>query len=1040
LGRAGFEKALALEEKSFWTGGYLLEGLIDREGSSRDTISINAELVPPANGKRINVDVSGPRRNLPEIAEQLARRILSELQTDKSNPKWDQDAEAERFEQESAWAMRWQMWPETYAAAESAWELGRHTEAVATARLKGLLGQTAPDSAFNYDAPRTTHIANTQRQYDPVRDVAWTSNPPQPTDVAHAIEAASVYAGISSLPDCTWKTNTSWVSLGTNVLSSASAVIAHQYLYNWRSNRYHQDLPLLREAVRGLASALPKQEIAALSLRMGGYWQETPAATAQVCRQNIESGEADPRLLFSRTPYEPFWVGWTRADREYGVRQWDAFISGLQRSTNRMVRAQAALLRLYKARLDPDIARAQEEFLDAVLDDTRARFSPEVSVLVLDAFDLVWSNRCTNPLTLRRERLHSAWRAYDPARGKNNPRKEINARLQIAPPRATTPTRAPTPPSASGTPVFRITRHLAPMFTDRRGELLPARADRWVVHDGQVITVGFHPMARAMWPPPADGPHVIEIDMSTGRSRMLPQVLKHEPDLAIKFQVIGNEVFWIAGENQLGILQRRSAGSRLCKVDMPLLQSELIALGSRLFIVSGDYLAEFSTADQSVKLLASKRRKPAATQLDSWSGWTALPRLWVHSTGALLAHVGGTNVWAYNPSSGDWMEWRYSQDRAGAPSTLSYDSGFARCLDERVWIDGTREVLLSTDRSRLPRWPIPLDFPLTPGVSMGRSAHRYSDGTNLWLLMQPMTTVSRSNTTSVVRLTDRDLTLLWFDPKWEIPRTIPLQFAIQEGQAKPLLGFACTNTAAGLVFYPSDRWGTGAQFALWLLPWADLNKWLAEHQPDSRNLPRREPERRRRFDADADGILSPDELKTMDADKAWNDQEDELSTRRMLFTFDANRDDALDLSELTQLCNVEYPDSLRLGRPAGTTTSPARFAFSARARQAEPLLEKFDTNHSKTIAGLELRELHRHLSEQTSTGAPVAAFRPHVDPHATPTTNVPSRKFDLNGNGKLEPAERHALLPVRLRAFDVNTNGTMDPDETREYLKQLRTK
>lgn len=1091
LGRAGFERTLALNDKPFWTGGYLLEGLIDAGGASPDNLSISAQLLPPANGKPVTVNASGARRNLAEVVDQLAHKILLALRIDSKIITWDRAAEAERFEQECSWGLRWRMWPETYAAAESAWQLGRHTESAATARLLALLNQTAPDQDFDFDFERKIRSSNRARRYDPVRDAAWTTNQPPASDVAHALEAASSYVGLSALPECSWNTNAAWLDLGTNILVTASAVIAHQYLYGWRFTHFDSDLPALRAAVRNLASALPAQRVDDLAWRMSTYWYDSPAATAGFYRNKIESGSCDPIRLFTRSIFEPLWVAWSPADRETGAREWQNLLSGLQRSTNSQVRAQAALLKLHCARLDPDIALAQEEFLDAVLDESRARFTTHVNFSVLDAFDVVWTNRCARPLTLRRERLQAAWKSYDFARAKHylqtaavhdvkraewpyaqrfftqdqaremlpvvddyiartrsgssmqgfrlrlaglaskptdplqallsdpvyNPERfraafsgreftseearqlaspvracasrhgwpqelrDLDARLQAILVQANS---APTnQPSAFAGPTLKLTRQIVPLFRNFRGESLPARIQSWLDYEGKLIAIGVHPLSGSTWPPPANGPHVIETDFATGSSRMLPQVLQVEDYLPLKFQVIRGQVFWIAGPNQLGILERRSQDQRLCSIDLPLLQAQLVALDHRLFIVSADYLAEFSISDSSVKLLASKRRKPAASQLDSWTGWNAIPQLWLNRNGDLLANLGGTNIWSLIPSQGDWREWNASNDRSDLPWKLSSTSGSPRCLAEQVWLNGTRRTLLSVDRSALPSWPVPFDFLSLPQRGRGESPWHF-DGTNLWLLSPPPLATDQKPV-AADGLTFKNMRLFWFHPNWEMPRVIPLQLGLEAGRNQSPMRFSITNLDAGLLVYPVNIFpGRWSEFTAWVIPWRELESWISERRLDTRNLPRTQPERRQRFDKDGDGVLNLVELQALNADTSWIDQEEQGLTRRMLFTFDSNSDNQLDLAELTRLAGMEYPGIFRAEDPAPRARPP----LDPRAWDPQSLLAQFDANQDNTIADQELRRLFLHLAQPESPAGP-RRFSGQIRPPVTRPTSTP---------------------------------------------------
>ena len=57
------EKELKLDDSAFWNGSYLLEGVVDQNGYSKETITINARLTPPKGGVPMEFEVSGSRTN-----------------------------------------------------------------------------------------------------------------------------------------------------------------------------------------------------------------------------------------------------------------------------------------------------------------------------------------------------------------------------------------------------------------------------------------------------------------------------------------------------------------------------------------------------------------------------------------------------------------------------------------------------------------------------------------------------------------------------------------------------------------------------------------------------------------------------------------------------------------------------------------------------------------------------------------------------------------------------------------------------------------
>lgn len=1126
LGRAQWEKTLALDESAFWNGGYLLEGVIDSKGTADNTITINATLHPPKGGKPINIEVSGPRLEPARVTELLAQRILEALHTRSAAELWDRDGEAERFEQESMWAMRWHMWPEAYASAESSWALGRHTETVVTYKVKSLLQQIQPDDEWVFDPVKFIRYSNRGHMTDPIRNVMWTTNVPAGGDIPLTMEAVSTYGGVMRSPEFHWQTNAAWLDLGSNVLATASLVIRHQYLYGWPSNSFDPDLPVLRQETRDFATLLPKSRAQPLLLRRGACWQETPLAATRMYCEALNSGApgAAGMLFFSRDAYDPIWVGWTPLDREQGEHQWNDFITELQSSTNQAERANGALFKLYSARFDPDIALASEEFLDAAMDEHRSRFSTNIDFTMLDSFDQILSDKCVNPFTLRRGRLWESWKSCEFARLKNylqtarvhnvdragwpyanhtftpEQAKELlpvvdeyihriggdwmqtvrdhvaseaaasqdefdaffaepvfdaarfhrvfvehtftlaEAKRLVYPVRAYAnrmgwtddlvavdthlhamlaeeENRKTNDITMPATAVLTVTNQLHPMYLDSRGEEHPAHTGPWLEHEGKIIMVSEQPGTGTAWPPVSGEVNVIIMDLETGESKTFAQPLSVEKYQRLSIQLIGDQFFWVDGDSKIGILDMKSGAADEYPVDLPLRLASLTALDGRLFITSADYIAEFNLRDHSLKLLASKRRKPAVNRLDDWDGWSVVPKLWLDEKGGVCANVGATNLWSYDSTNGAWNEMPPLSGHAGIPWTFSYRGDFSSCLDERVWVDGARETILSPDRARSPRWPMPFDYPLTLGMSMGNGAQHLFDGTNLCLLLSPKVVKSAGNQTFLETLKDRDLTLLWFDPRWEMPVPIPLHFENQKAMASRdgtrrtgLPGeLPCTPTSRGLLFASSEPFFS--QSPMWFISWKDLREWAATHQPENQNLARNDI---------APGYKSG-------RDEAWE-------SRRFLLTFDTDHDGRLDTNEIAVAATFDKnflpQERYQTFFPAGLPSSRSKL---------DQWMEACDANRDSVISGDEVLALYRYITMPQSQfhGSPNGFI-----PQSTTRSNdsnirhqMALDKYDRNHNGKIDPEERHEMLPPKMQPFDRDSNGVVSPEEFQAFIQ-----
>ena len=79
MGELAFEKELQQDESPFWTGRYLLDGVLDQDGFQNDRTKLNARLSSVKGGPLIQMEVTGSRTNLPAMVETLVGQILVAL-------------------------------------------------------------------------------------------------------------------------------------------------------------------------------------------------------------------------------------------------------------------------------------------------------------------------------------------------------------------------------------------------------------------------------------------------------------------------------------------------------------------------------------------------------------------------------------------------------------------------------------------------------------------------------------------------------------------------------------------------------------------------------------------------------------------------------------------------------------------------------------------------------------------------------------------------------------------------------------------------
>lgn len=141
---AGEKELKGMDESAFWNGSFLVEGTLDREGYSPQSLTINARLVPPHGGAPQALDVTCNRTNLAAGIEELAAKVLAALKLQPSPAAWNSAAEAEQFFTNSAWAYRWGLLGQAQAASEAAWALGNHSEPLARLRARAYADDVWP--------------------------------------------------------------------------------------------------------------------------------------------------------------------------------------------------------------------------------------------------------------------------------------------------------------------------------------------------------------------------------------------------------------------------------------------------------------------------------------------------------------------------------------------------------------------------------------------------------------------------------------------------------------------------------------------------------------------------------------------------------------------------------------------------------------------------------------------------------------------------------------------------------------------------------
>lgn len=375
------ENELKANASAFWNGSYLLEGVIDQNGFSRDTITIDARLTPPRGAQPILFKVSGSRANLPEVVNALAARVAELLNIHSNVTSWDAAAEASKYYDEANWALRWGMYDEAQAASESAWALGKRDLADALVRVRSYVADIPKVEAGNVQ-----HFASMQDYFNKRPDPHYVhiNDPPNPENLDRALYALGAYdefcqnspdgkPEVLSRPHWNDWHDSDWYQLGVDTLTAASQVL-QQYWFQPRSQLPVDDkLADLRAVARSVAQFISEcpsvhsgyfvgdrianrdelshtmqdnSNIFRCEVNWGCFWQERPEDAISLYRELMSS----PVFCYihgdfwSRNPNQPRLAAWNAADKRNIPSIWQSFVRELNDSTNTLLQMEAKAL------------------------------------------------------------------------------------------------------------------------------------------------------------------------------------------------------------------------------------------------------------------------------------------------------------------------------------------------------------------------------------------------------------------------------------------------------------------------------------------------------------------------------------------------------------------------------------------------------------------------------------------------------------------------------------------------------------------------
>lgn len=390
-----------LAESEFWKGSYLLEGVIDQGGFDPSSLTINLRLNPPGSAKPVEFEIKEKRSDLVAAIDQLAMRLISVLKPGVVLAEWSAEAEAARYFGEAKWSLRWNMLPETLAAADTAWALGRQDSTCAVMRVEcaSKLAITIPP---NYGGKRI---------YDPMS----RSYVPLTADarlIGFARRSLSAFLEFSVTrqtnndPVILWSWSRSWHSFGEEALESASQVLQLFHHFPEAQPAVANQLGELRELAQATSkwllrlpsvrnfywpskpgdrdsdySLLNHPNVFRSAINYGWVWHDHPEETIALYRELMTTPlfYAIHQEFCVRAPERPRLAVWNGQDRQRVSSIWEEFVNELRSSTNQHYRLEAKFLQL----------------VDEPAESVRAQIFSDLATIVCELDSSILSNNAS---------------------------------------------------------------------------------------------------------------------------------------------------------------------------------------------------------------------------------------------------------------------------------------------------------------------------------------------------------------------------------------------------------------------------------------------------------------------------------------------------------------------------------------------------------------------------------------------------------------------------------------------------------------------
>ena len=712
------EKELKSDESAFWDGSYLLEGVVDQNGYSKETVTVNARLTPPKGRAPLLFEISGSRTNLAEVINRLATKVTELLKVNSTVTEWNAADEAQQYFEEAKWALRWGLYSEAQAAADSAWALGKHDLDCAAVRVKSyqldsqpagpnelyqrviyksLTGTPGDIESFIRETTEANHgdvLFGLKGNY--VQAVIL-KQPPDPVRFVRFVHALELYrAQFDSLKLSDPAIRKDWCELGASLLENAGEWLRDYYLASKARKEMDDQLSKTRRLASEIAGALgeiPESNIKSYWNAMGLYgvlWCETArqgvglyenlfrAHQFAAIRQHVNDTDPCDKVIL------PGLVDWTSNNDQPTIQMWRNLVKEMCASTNGDIRGNGYFIVCAEAADKQTFLNAYEISSSCFYGDDQAMHD-DLQNLYNDR--IAYFRRASLATSAPREE-HGA---------ETNPFSRFNPVKRSLSPKSSLPFPLTTNHSPGVKPTVTASRATESQPTNllevtRFWEIPLPRKMTFTnyFNNGEFVnlsTVGapssliaFCYREGCLW---GEAEHewgvvhprfFFRVNLETFTSECIPiEKDRYHPQDSYApfagpfrtFEVYSNHLYISSSD---GI--KRYSLARKTWEDLPVPvggHARITAFDGRIFLTSASAIIEMSPDGQTSKVLASSRRRPPLTMLDTmdgyfvkvapdWSSCKLFAPVLPGPDGSVATFLKG-RFYVLAPNASDWTPW-----------------------------------------------------------------------------------------------------------------------------------------------------------------------------------------------------------------------------------------------------------------------------------------------------------------------------------------------------------------------------------------------